>query len=81
MLKECYQEMFPTLKTPCYKKVGEIPCVEKGCLVKDMIEELNRKKIEVNISFLTLLLHSTCRISSLSPHNKEYLQREAVINK
>lgn len=81
MTKECYQEMNPELKTPCYKKAGGIPCVAEGCLVKDRIQELKLKKIEVDVSFLVLLLHSTCRISSLSADNMEYLQRTGRVTK
>lgn len=79
MLKECYQEKYPELTTNCYKLVGSIPCESNGCPVKDRIEELNAKGIKVDTSFLVLLLHSTCRISSLSPNNYEFLQREAQL--
>lgn len=81
MAKECYQEMNPQLKTPYYKKAGGIPCVADGCPVKDRIMELNLKKINVDVSFLVLLLHSTCRISSLSADNSEFLQRTGRVTK
>lgn len=81
MAKECYQEMNPELKTPCYKTAGGTPCVADGCPVKDRIMELNLKKIKVDTSFLALLLHSTCRISSLSADNIEFLQRTGRVSK
>jgi len=67
--------MNPQLKTPCYKKAGGIPCLTESCPVKDRITELKLKRIELDVSFLVLLLHSTCRISSLSADNNEFLQR------
>lgn len=75
MAKECYQETYSHLKTPCYKKAGGTPCITNGCPVGDEIDKLKKKKILVDTSFLVLLLHSTCRISSLSSDNNEYINR------
>lgn len=76
MAKECYQETNP--QTFCYKSAGGIPCVADGCPVKDKIEYFRELGIVIN---LAMLLDSTCRISSLSPDNNEYLLRMGFVRK
>lgn len=74
MTKECYQLKIEQ-PTPCFVKAGSKPCSGDDCPVADRIQELNTNGSAVSDSLLKLILHSICRISSLSMDNAEYIQR------
>lgn len=74
MVKECYQASHPETWTPCFKKSGERTCSGETCLVSERITALMKKRVKVDINFVMLLLHSTCRMSSLSQDNEEFRQ-------
>lgn len=78
MAKECYQITNPQMQTPCFKYAGGQPCAADGCPVKDRIKYFKQLGTDIN---LAILLHSACRISSLSPDNHEYLLRMGFISK
>lgn len=69
--KDCRQTNYPEDQTPCFKRAGSLPCTSPGCPVKETIEE----KGITNADTIRLLLHSRCRISSLSQDNGEYIKR------
>lgn len=74
MTKECWQQKVEN-PTPCFIAAGSQPCINEDCTVTDRIDELKKQGTEISANFLELLLHSVCRISSLSPDNEEFRQR------
>lgn len=74
MTKECWQ-LKVVDPTPCFKKAGRAVCANHGCPLSDRLEQLKERGVEVDSAHLRLLLHSTCRISSLSADNFEFLKR------
>ncbi|KKQ59463.1 MAG: hypothetical protein US80_C0011G0022 [Candidatus Daviesbacteria bacterium GW2011_GWA2_38_17] len=74
MLKECYQ-LKTEQQTPCFIKAGSKPCSGNDCPVANRIQELTASGTAVSIQLFNLMLHSICRISSLSFDNREYRQR------
>lgn len=73
-MKECIQLTLPK-PTPCFKIAGGTPCITPGCPVKDMMGELKREQLKVDELWIGLLVHSRCRISSLSQDNGEFRER------
>lgn len=74
MPKECYQ-LKTEQQTPCFIKAGSKPCSGDDCPVANRIQELSANDTAVSNSLFNLMLHSICRISSLSFDNWEYRQR------
>ena len=74
MTKECWQ-MKVEKPTPCFVLAGSKPCTTEGCPVTIRIEEIRLHGVGVEPTHLNLLLHSECRISSLSRDNQEFKQR------
>lgn len=75
MDKECLQIISTAGPTPCFMKAGSIPCETPGCPVQDRIEELRQDKVRIDGWWSEMLLHSRCRISSLSKDNQEFKER------
>lgn len=73
MTKTCWQEKVETA-TPCFYRGGGVPCSEDDCLVDKRIKNIGGVD-KVSTAFLNLLLHSCCRMSSLSKDNSEFLER------
>lgn len=73
MEKECWQQKMPS--TPCFREAGSYPCESSGCTVEDRIKDLQADGSIVTEGMVKLLLHSVCRISSLSPDNDEFRVR------
>jgi len=76
--KHCWQTAYLPTPTPCFKRAGGIPCTAPGCSVDDVVGALKTKEIAITLYWINLLCHSTCRISSLSADNDEYLARMAA---
>ena len=71
--KECRQ-LKVDMPTPCFRRKGRRSCSGDDCLVESRVEELGYD----SPGMVELLLHSRCRISSLSQDNAEYLERDDV---
>lgn len=74
MAKECWQ-LKAQRPTPCFELAGNKPCEAEGCPVTLRIKEIEQHGVEVSLGHMNLLLHSVCRISSLSLDNIEFRQR------
>lgn len=75
MEKYCWQIHYLETPTPCFIRAGTKPCESMGCTITNRLEELAERGIEQTLGWISLLSHSACRISSLSPDNSEYLTR------
>lgn len=75
MNKECWQLAQGTF-TPCFLRKGSLPCSAPDCLVETRVEELEGRGIKIDEWWKNMLPHSTCRISSVSLDNEEYLERK-----
>jgi len=73
-MKECYQlkEILP--QTNCFRRKGSVPCDENDCLVEKGIQETKT----TSLTTISLMLHSRCRISSLSSDNQQYYSRPDI---
>lgn len=81
MVKECWQLRPRTETTPCFKLKGGSPCSGADCPVDDSLREMNipGPGVESRTTRLAnLLVHTTCRISSHSPKNAEFLERPST---
>ena len=68
--KTCWQT-YLTEPTPCFKMAGNSPCDVDDCLVEKAAEEIPC----IYQDLILRLCHSTCRISSVSENNQEFLIR------
>ena len=73
--KVCYQNIRNIGPTSCYIKAGNSPCETEGCPVEEAIVRILEQGLTPSDDLIWLLLHSRCRLSSLSPDNQEFLKR------
>lgn len=81
MPKECWQ--LKKGPTPCFTKKGGVPCSNPTYLVQESIDRyLSNKRRKgskrIDPGLIALLLHSVCRISSLSSDNAEYRNKNKM---
>ncbi len=78
--KFCWQRDYLLNPTPCFKQAGNRPCEATDCLISERMQELQAGGILVDHSFIQLLAHSRCRLSSL-PNNKHEFQKRLASNR
>jgi len=75
MGKICYQNIVGIGPTPCYIRAGNHPCETPGCPVGDRVLKIYESGRKPSDYLILLLLHSICRLSSLSGDNQEFFKR------
>lgn len=71
--EKCWQIRHPNEQTACFRNAGRIPCSSDNCLVEDAV---NSGGI-VDLDSIKPLLHSECKMSSVSKDICEFAQRMA----
>ncbi|MBT6899184.1 MAG: hypothetical protein HOA24_04310 [Candidatus Pacebacteria bacterium] len=73
--EKCWQIRHPDEQTACFKNAERMPCSPDNCFVEDAI---NSGGI-VDLDSIKPLLHSECRMSSVSEDIYEFAQRMASL--
>lgn len=73
--KFCWQLDVLSKPTSCFKKAGNLPCSNPDCLVINRMLELMGDGFKVDKWWEVFLIHTRCRMSSLSDDNFEYKER------
>lgn len=73
--KYCYQIDYLSKPMRCFIHAGNTPCESPGCPVDDEARSLQENHVPITLEQVRLSCHLTCRVSSMSTDNDEYLAR------